>query len=202
MKDQSSNLDLGGNGNMFQFFKTNSAKLEKTFFILSKYPFSFTHNKFYYKKYKEITDWLKWFEEDHGRAFQHVIVDVSNKKQIQLINLHGIWADDKLGDKRTVEQVKSILKETKKFIGLPTIIIGDINLLPESESIQLLNKHFTNLIDKYNIVTTRPQLMKDFDKGGLVVDYAFVNNLVNTKKFEVLNIDISDHLPLVLEFEI
>jgi endonuclease/exonuclease/phosphatase family metal-dependent hydrolase len=176
--------------------------IEQGNYILSKYPFSFTHNKFYYKEYKEIIDWSKWFDEDHGRAFQHAIVDISNNKQIQLINLHGIWTDDKLGDKRTVEQIKIILKEIKKIIGLPTIIIGDINLLPESESIQLLNKHFTNLIDKYNIMSTRPQLMKGFDKGELVVDYAFVNGLIDIKKFEVPNIDISDHLPLVLEFEI
>ena len=128
--------------------------IEQGNYILSKYPFSFAHNKFYYKKYKERIDWSKWFEEDHGRALQHTVVDISDNKQIQLINLHGIWTDDKLGDKRTVEQIKSILKETKKFIGLPIIIIGDINLLPESKSIQLLNKHFTNLIDKYRITST------------------------------------------------
>ena len=176
--------------------------IEQGNYVLSKHPFSYKHNDFYYKEYSHVTNWKKWFEEDHGRALQHVIIDFFNGERLQLVNLHGIWTDNKLGDARTLQQARSIIHTTKKYPDLPTIIIGDINLLPESESIQYLNRHFTNLIDKYKITSTRPQIKKGFDKGKLVVDYIFVNHFIIDKKFEVPNSNISDHLPLVFEFEV
>ena len=60
----------------------------------------------------------------------------------------------------------------------------------------------SNLIDEYNIKTTRPTFNDGLDKGDLVCDYIFVNNKIKVNDFKVLDNNVSDHLPLLLDFDI
>lgn len=59
-----------------------------------------------------------------------------------------------------------------------------------------------NLIDKYNIKSTRPPFDDGLDIGDSVCDYIFVNDKVKVNEFKVLNSNSSDHFPLLLDFEI
>jgi len=171
-------------------------------YILSKLPLIEANNIFYYMHYRHMYDWTKWLDEDTGRPLQQVIIDLEQAKKLQVINLHGIWTRDKKGDRRTIKQSQSIVKIASKYINLPTIVLGDINLLPNTKSITILNQNFTNLIEKYNIKTSRPDFEDSIDKGNNVVDYVFVNNKVQVKNFNIPSTEISDHLPLVLDFNI
>lgn len=168
--------------------------------ILSKFPIVSATNEFFYKDFGYFLDVTNWRKEDHGRAITITELDV-NGKRLQILNLHGIWTQDKLGDERTIEECKYVIEAAKRN-DIPTIIVGDFNLLPESESITLLNGEFINLIDKYKITSTRPHVVDETDKGNVVVDYIFVNEKIKVNDFKVIDTDISDHLPLVLDFEI
>ena len=123
-----------------------------------------------------------------------------NDKQLQIINVHGIWTKDKIGDKRTIEQSEIILSHIRNDIAC--IITGDFNLLPNTRSIKKLNHKMINLIEKYNIQSTRPTFDDGLDKGDMVCDYIFINDKVKVNDFRVLDINVSDHLPLILDFEI
>lgn len=59
-----------------------------------------------------------------------------------------------------------------------------------------------NLIDKFNIKSTRPDFDDGLDKGNMVCDYVFVNDKVKVNNFIVSNSNVSDHLPLILDFNI
>lgn len=167
--------------------------------ILSKYPIVKCENVFYYKNYSDFTDTTNFRQEDHSRAFENIVLNI-NGKQLQIINVHGIWNKDKIGDERTVKQSEVILSYVRNDI--PCIVTGDFNLLPDTDSIKILNKKMTNLIEKYNIQSTRPTFDDGLDKGDLVCDYIFVNDKVKINNFKVLDSDVSDHLPLVLDFDI
>ena len=65
----------------------------------------------------------------------------------------------------------------------------------------MMSKRMINLIEKYNIESTRPKFDDGLDKGNLVCDYIFVNNKVKVKNFRVIDTNISDHLPLILDFD-
>lgn len=54
-----------------------------------------------------------------------------------------------------------------------------------------------NLIKKYNISSTRSNYYKKQDKFA---DYVFVSNGINISKFKILSDQVSDHLPIMLEF--
>lgn len=168
--------------------------------ILSKFPMTEAVNEHFYKSYAYAIDWTNWKKEDHGRALETVELNI-NGKQLQILNLHGIWTEDKKGDERTIRECEFVVKKAKQK-NIPTIITGDFNLLPETKSIQLINKEYINLIDKFNIKSTRPDFNDGLESGKNVVDYVFVSEDIKVNNFKVANTDITDHLPLSLEFEL
>lgn len=167
--------------------------------IISKYPIVKSSNVFYYHNYGEFTDTTNFRKDDHPRAFIDAILNVDGKN-MQIINVHGIWNKDKIGDKRTINQMEGIISHIRDDI--PSIVLGDFNLLPNTKSIELMNRKMINLIEKYNIKSTRPSFDDGLDKGNIVCDYIFVNDKIKVNNFTVINSNVSDHLPLVLDFEI
>ena len=80
----------------------------------------------------------------------------------------------------------------------PIIFCGDFNLLPDSESIKILeDAGLKNLIREYGVTSTRTSFYK---KPGKFADYAFVSKEVIVKDFKVLPDEVSDHAPLLIEF--
>lgn len=105
------------------------------------------------------------------------------------------------------------LKQSEKIINFfadkngPKIIGGDFNLLPQTQSIAMFGKAgYTNLIDRFGIKETRGKINhRIHEKQGNIqhfADYVFVSSDVKVKNFEVPDVEISDHLPLILDFEI
>lgn len=174
-------------------------KAEQGTLLLSKYSIKEHENEFYYKEYRYEYDATNFRKEDWCRSIQNAIVKV-NDKELQIINVHGIWNEGKTGDERTIAQSEFILSKLRK--DLPVIVVGDFNLLPTSDSIKMLNQELINLIEEYQIESTRPHFDDGLDKGNIVCDYIFVNDLVKVNHFQVLESNASDHLPLLLDFEI
>ncbi len=174
-------------------------KAEQGTLLLSKYEIKEHMNEFYYREYRYEYDATNFRKEDWCRSIQNAILKIDGK-ELQIINVHGIWNEGKVGDERTIAQSEFILSKVRRDI--PAIVVGDFNLLPETESIEMLNKELTNLIEKYHVKSTRPQFDDGLDKGNLVCDYIFVNEFVKVRDFEVLESKVSDHLPLLIDFEI
>lgn len=176
--------------------------IEQGNYILSKLPIKKADTTFFHKGYKRVSDWkeMNFYEEDHGRALQTVEVECADKK-FNIMNVHGIWTADKIGDSRTIAEINFILEKISKS-DMPSILAGDFNLLPKTDSIKLINEKMINLISKNNIKTTRPAFKNHMEEGNNIVDYVFINDKIQCNKFEVPNIDLSDHLPLILEFEL
>ena len=174
-------------------------KAEQGSLIVSKYKIKEHYNQFYYNDYKYEYDATYFREKDWCRSIQNAILEIDGK-EIQIINVHGIWNKDKIGDERTIKQSEFILSKIIKDI--PVIVVGDFNLLPNTESIKILNNELINLIKEYGIKSTRPDFDDGLDSGDIVCDYIFVNDKIKVNDFKVINTDISDHLPLLLDFDI
>jgi len=168
--------------------------------ILSKFPIVTATNEHYYKHYSLELEWSHFFTDDHPRSILVVELNILGKK-LQIINVHGLYSRDKQDSARTVAQSKYILNAAQRK-KIPTIIAGDFNLFPDTKSIKMISKKYRNLITENNISSTRPDFNDGTDKGNNVVDYVFVDKNIKVNNFEVLNTNISDHLPLVLDFEI
>ena len=126
---------------------------------------------------------------------------INNDNSLRIINYHGIWTRDKKGNSKTYEVCNKILGFASAFEG-NVIICGDFNLLPDTPSMKIFQRDFISLIDHFNIKTTRPSSNELNGNSRNVVDYIFVDKKIKVKSFKVLNKDVSDHLPLVLDFDL
>lgn len=146
-------------------------------------------------------------ETDCG-ALQTMELSVGNKK-IFLGSIHGkAMPGEKLDTPERIKQSEKLIEYFKDKEGLK-IIGGDFNLSLETNSVKMFSEvGYLNLIEKYKIKSTRNELSwEQFKKTAnfrkqYYADYLFISKDVKIKNFEVPNIEISDHLPLVLDFEI
>lgn len=113
-------------------------------------------------------------------------------------HFHGIWypktkvdTPDRLKQVRKIKDFLSTRDEKK-------ILCGDFNLLPETESMKILEKGMINLINKYAIKTTRNKYYEREEKHA---DYVLVSPDVKVDVFKTIDVTVSDHMPLLLEFK-
>lgn len=144
-----------------------------------------------------------------------IILHLIEKKPFFLINLHGkVRPGHKLDTPARIRQSERLLNLLKNKKG-PKIIGGDFNLLPETRSIKMIEAGgYRNLIKEFGIKTTRNKyawrtfLRQKEERGGEkfikqnFADYCFVSPEVRVKDFQVPRVEVSDHLPLILDFEI
>jgi len=131
-----------------------------------------------------------------GRLIQIVKFSQDNK-DFSIINFHGLW--NGMGKTDTSERLKqsnNIKKSLNKLTG-NKILCGDFNLLPNTESLSIIKNDMRNLITEYKITSTRSGLYKKHERFA---DYILVSENVKVKDFKVLQDEVSDHLPLYLEF--
>ncbi len=128
---------------------------------------------------------------------------IYNGKQYSIFNFHGNpFPSNKLDSENRIKEsgkVRDIVSGKEN----PKIIVGDFNLLPETKSLTIIGEGMRNLIREYNIERTRSNLSPFFGKEDFqkFADYTFVTNDVIVKNFQVPEVEISDHLPMILEFD-
>jgi endonuclease/exonuclease/phosphatase family metal-dependent hydrolase len=147
----------------------------------------------------EYKDNFMFDDDDYNvRNFQHVVVRDQNDNEVHVINHHGYHVPGhKNGNDFTMKACQQIVDYARKLDG-PVIIAGDFNLLPDSESIEILNKDFRNLTKEYDLQTTRTDLTHKTEP----CDFIFVNNEVEVNDFYASEVVASDHQGLVLDFEV
>ena len=134
-------------------------------------------------------------------TLQTINFSIRGKKFI-VVNIHGTaFPGNKLDTELRLEHSNK-LKEFLASKRGAKIVVGDFNLLPETQSIKILEDDLKNLIKEFLVERTRSNLSPyagkpDFQKFA---DYTFVSKEVQVKSFEVPKIDISDHLPMILQF--
>lgn len=131
------------------------------------------------------------------RNLQYAVVQ-SNNTDYLVAHFHGVWhprtkmdTPDRIKQSQKIKKFLSSRKEKK-------ILCGDFNLLPNTKSMHILEEEFINLITKFGIKRTRSNLYKRKERFA---DYALVSPDIKVRKFAVLDVTVSDHLPLLLEFE-
>jgi len=139
----------------------------------------------------------KWNDYD-GRfaAGASLAIDVSGHA---IVNVHGLWQGSMKKDSEArFEQSKRILDLANKTNG-KKIICGDFNLEPDTKSLGMIEGLPTrNLIKEYGIKSTRSSHYK---KDLKFADYMLVSLDLDVIDFKVLPDEVSDHLPMYLEFK-
>ena len=130
-----------------------------------------------------------------GKNLQYVQLCLDDRSLVTVINMHGLWnGKGKTDSPERFEQSRKA-KAFLETISGAKILCGDLNLLPTTQSLALLEQGMRNLVKTYGITSTRSQFYKRPDRFA---DYILVSPQVQVKEFSVLAAEVSDHLPLFL----
>lgn len=134
----------------------------------------------------------------HARNVQYVKVNIDNK-EVAICNFHGLWnGKGKTDTEDRISQSKNIVKFISN-LSKNLIIAGDFNLLPETESVRIIETTgLQNLIKAHGITSTRTSLYTKPDKYA---DYVFASTTIGVTEFKVLPDEVSDHAPLFIDFK-
>lgn len=132
-----------------------------------------------------------------GRALQYAEIHWNNQPLL-IAHFHGLWnGQGKTDSPDRLEQSQKTIEFLRKFPG-SKILMTDLNVFPETESLKILEKDLKNLIKEYNITSTRSSL---YQKPSKYADYVLVSPDIKVANFKVLPDIVSDHAPLLLEIE-
>jgi endonuclease/exonuclease/phosphatase family metal-dependent hydrolase len=132
----------------------------------------------------------------HSRILQWIKYRV-DEEVYAVVNVHGLWnGKGKTDTEERLAQSKKI-KDFMAAIDGHKILCGDFNLKPDTQSLKMLASDMHNLIDAYQVTSTRTSF---YPKEEKFADYIFTSKGVTINKFEVLKDEVSDHAPLLLDF--
>ncbi len=140
---------------------------------------------------------------DHFIKAQTLNLIVGNKS-LSIINFHGVARPgEKLDTPERLDQSRKLADIWKSLGSAPKILCGDFNLMPNTESIQILQECGRNLIADFKIENTRNKISWDrFHNKQHFADYTFTSPEIQVTSFEVPYNEVSDHLPMILDFTV
>jgi exonuclease III len=119
-------------------------------------------------------------------------------EEILVANLHGLW-QMKTSAQDTPERLIQSQK-IKDFLNKRAgkkILCGDFNLVPDGKSVAILGEGMRNLVIEAGSPSTRSQF---YTRNNKCSDYIIISPEIKVKEFQVLQDQISDHLPVYIEF--
>lgn len=129
------------------------------------------------------------------RNLQYVTI-VHQGLKYSIAHFHGLWngkgksdAPDRIEQSRKVRSIIDRLEGEK-------ILCGDFNLEPGTKSLAILEEGLVNLVTIGGVTNTRSYTY--YQKPGRYADYVLVSPRIGINLFSALEVDVSDHLPLVL----
>ena len=135
----------------------------------------------------------------HRRVIQTVCI-FKDGQPLAISNVHGLWnGQGKTDTPERIRQSQNIKKHINNFKH-EVVLVGDFNLLPDTESLAIVADGMINLIKKCNITSTRTRLYTKHKEPVLFADYVFLSPNIKINSFEVLKDEVSDHAPLLLDF--
>ncbi len=128
--------------------------------------------------------------------------DMAAGRAVTIAHMHGLR---ELGGKHDTPARKTQARRFASLIrsvavdGEPLVVCGDFNLLPDSDTFQVLRElGLTDLVTGHGFAGTRSS---HYTKPERHADYMLVNTAVAVAAFDVVRQpEVSDHCPLLLDF--
>ncbi len=202
-------------------------KIEQGNAIFSKFPLEAQETKFYDIPFGDRIDEFAYYSVT-PRNLQHVILDlnpadkkadgqalldgkstsIEGNQKLHVLNTQGIWGTHgndtdrrlKMGD--FIANEVSTSTQSEKY---PVLLAGDFNLNPYTKTVEKI-ENILESVFKSSLKTSfnlkRKNLEKDPGYATSAVDMMLVSSDIKVLKKSCPNVDVSDHLPLVVELEV
>lgn len=169
--------------------------------IVSKFPIVHSTDKFYIGEYQSIDHdtILDW--SDAPRNLLNAEIQLSDKQSVTVYTTHGVWGKEGRDNENRDIMSNTLIDAVK---GKKSVILsGDLNTEPDTRCIQNISKTIPSVFEN-RLTSTFNKKKKNLNVStwDFVVDYVFASSDLHVVKSYVPDVDVSDHVPLVCEFEI
>lgn len=168
--------------------------------ILSKHPLIQDRVVFATGTYKDDFDAVDDYY--NVRNLQVCTVNLPGGKKLRLANHHGYHLFDPTGDETSIKAMQRVA-DTLAELQNSLIFCGDLNVTPDSKALGPLNSlPLRNLTTEYGVKHTLSPVHYVAADENVACDYIFVSEDVDVRRFAVSEALVSDHKPLIMEFEL
>lgn len=168
--------------------------------VFSKLPIKGSNVTFFNEPYR--TDYEETLENfpTCPRNLQHVVV-MAEATEINFFNFQGVWDMD--GDNYSPQRQRMSSIILKAIEGKTNVILmGDTNAKPTNQAIKNIKKELKTVF-KDSVTTTFNMRRKDNPGyATAAVDMMFVSHNIQVLNRTIPPVDISDHLPLVVDLKV
>lgn len=175
-------------------------KVEQGNAVLSRFPLTPGNIIFFNEPYNHhYIDIPKNFPTS-SRNLQHVVVNTPSGN-LNVFNFQGVWDLD--GDnyssarKNMADVILQAIQDKTNVI-----LADDTNAKPTNQAITRIEKHLTNTWGREQVSTFNMRRKNNPGYATAVVDMIFVGSSMHIQAKNCPNVDISDHLPLVVTLDI
>ena len=137
-----------------------------------------------------------------------VVTHIRQRETGKMIRLYNIHLDH-ISDAARIEGIRCVFEKMEEFnrkLPLPSLVLGDYNAYPDSETISFCNDYKTPAM--FDATEEIPVTFHNFGKCGVKIDYIYVTEELKRARVasgiwedEREGIYLSDHYPVWAEFE-
>lgn len=145
-------------------------------------------------------DDLRHFKMPDGKSYRPRVLQllVLKEPKLTIYNFHGVPGVDKNDSPEREFQTKRLF-EILRQDSSHKILIGDFNINPNTVAVSAIERIMQNPLKQSGFNSTRSSLYKKRNAMPFA-DYIFVSPEIKIQSFQVLQDEVSDHLPLCVTF--
>ncbi len=172
-----------------------STRIERGNAVLSKIPFKNIKEEMLVCDYKTANNLDNYFDtiKNHRWPVQKIALE----NGLTVINYHGYWQKDPLGNETSVECMRRVAEMIKNESG-PVVMCGDLNVTTEAPAMRELD-FLTDLTAVHGLKTTLRNIRF---KKDVACDHILVTPGLKYHDFEVINAPVSDHQALTVTIDL
>ena len=164
--------------------------------VFSKFPLTTHEPIFFDRPFRERTAHNPREFSTTPRNLQHVTVSLP-VSELNVYNFQGVWDMDGDNYSKQRERMRDVIIDAIKDV--PNVVLaGDTNAKPTNQAMIDIGQHLKSVFGSELKTSFNMRHKDNPGYGTAFVDMMFVNENIKVLKHDCPDVDISDHLPLVV----
>ncbi|MDB5175499.1 MAG: endonuclease [Candidatus Saccharibacteria bacterium] len=168
--------------------------------IFSRYPIIRSTAVFFNAPYNDDFVVDPKYNHMYPHTLQHVVIDTPDG-EVNAFNIHGTWdldGDNYSEQRKQMSQAIIRAVESKPHV----ILAGDTNAKPTNQAMRRVEQHLTSVFGDSLKTTFNMSRKNNPGYASAAVDMMFVGHDITIVERKCPNVDVSDHLPLVVTLDV
>jgi endonuclease/exonuclease/phosphatase family metal-dependent hydrolase len=168
--------------------------------IFSRYPITHKSAIFFNDPYNDNFVVGPASNPTYPHTLQYVVLDTPSG-EVNAFNIHGTWDLD--GDNYSEQRKQMSQAIIQAVKDKPRVVLaGDTNAKPTNQAMRQVEQHLTSVFGDSLKTTFNMQRKDNPGYATAAVDMMFISHDIKVAERSCPNVDVSDHLPLIVTLDI